>query len=124
MIHNITKRSTPLEAAEVHDSASVTATVALAAVSPMLNPTEIKGMDDLVQGLGRCSVVSACCVSEGLDRREPATGKTNRTWLQEEIADVFANIAAVAERHKLDMVAIMEGADKKLRQIKTWHAMA
>jgi hypothetical protein len=81
-------------------------------------------LGELGAAAGKCAAAVSRCIIQGIDEREPVTGKLNREWLQDEIADVQANIDLVVERFALDEQAMEERAAKKRRHLKQWHDLA
>lgn len=63
------------------------------------------------------------CMIQGIDGKEPVSGKVNRAWLEEEIADVKASIELTEERFNLDTEFIAARARRKKKHLLTWHAM-
>ena len=62
------------------------------------------------------------CTIQGLDEAEPITGKVNRRWLEEEIADVEAMIL-IAKRHLfLSEAFIGERRARKMAYKEPWFA--
>lgn len=90
---------------------------------PMTDPTDLKTLGKFNEELGECSSAASRCLIQGIDECEPVTGKPNRRWLQEEIADVMAGIVLSIERFELDEEFIVNRAEKKVEQLRTWHAM-
>lgn len=79
---------------------------------PMSNAVDIKHIGKLLEELGE--LVSACsrCLIQGVNEAEPVTGKLNKDWLEDEIADVICGIQLVEKRFSLMR---LEGRlDKKL----------
>lgn len=62
---------------------------------PMSKPIDIKHLGKLAEELGEASSAVARCLIQGIDESEPVTGKLNRQWLEDELADVCANIQLV-----------------------------
>ncbi len=90
---------------------------------PMSNPTDIKHLGKLGEEAGElCSAVSRCLI-QGIDGIEPTTGKSNRIWLEEEMADVLASIYLVGERFYLSYPAIVARAAEKQARLRAWHGM-
>lgn len=50
--------------------------------------------------------------------------KLIKKWLEEEIADCYANFELVLDRFELDNSAISERIFKKKKHLKAWHMMA
>jgi NTP pyrophosphatase (non-canonical NTP hydrolase) len=101
------------------------------AVSPVLNPwlpmqspVDLKHLGKLAEELGEGQAAVARCIIQGIDEREPVTGKLNREWLEEEIADVMANLTLVMQHFDLDVARIMERRHRKIEHLRAWHAMA
>src|ERR1700722_6658988 len=74
-------------------------------ISPWVPTTDVKQLKllgKLAEELGECSSAVARCIIQGIDESEPITGKLNRQWLTEEIADVEACINMLIELYDLD----------------------
>ena len=91
---------------------------------PMTDPVDIKCLGKFGEELGECGAAVSRCLIQGIDEAEPVTGKVNREWLQEEIADVLANIGLVIKRFDLDEKAIYARAQMKADRLASWHEMA
>lgn len=91
---------------------------------PITSPVDLKHLGKLGEELGECSAAVARCVIQGIDEAEPTTGKINREWLEDELADVAANALLVIERFGLDQQRMQERAERKAAQLRTWHDMA
>ncbi len=101
---------------------------------PMSDPVDLKTIGKLLEetseltecaaSLGKLSAAAARCLIQGVDARHPVTGKINRLWLQDEIADVIANIHLTIERFDLDLRYIDERKTLKTDMLRKWHAMA
>jgi NTP pyrophosphatase (non-canonical NTP hydrolase) len=90
---------------------------------PMTNLLDLKHVGKLIEELGECVAAAARCQIQGIDEREPITGKPNWLWLQEELADVFANAELVIEHFELDREAIEARKQKKEAFLRKWHGM-
>ncbi len=90
---------------------------------PMSKPIDLKFFGKLGEELGECSSAVSRCIIQGLEECEPVTGKLNREWLEDEMADVLANIELVMERYELDKLRIFARAARKKEGLKTWHNM-
>lgn len=88
---------------------------------PETNPKRLRLLGKLGEELGEC--VSAVCraIIQKLEEAHPTTGKPNRQWLEEELADVYASADLVVERLNLNVEHIMERAAAKKRYLITWH---
>lgn len=91
---------------------------------PMSDPKDLKHLGKLSEELGECSAATARCLIQGIDEREPTTGKLNREWLEDEMADVAANMELVAERFGLDVERIKARRADKIVRLRTWHEQA
>lgn len=60
------------------------------------------------------------CIIQGIDEKEPVTGKINREWVEEEIADVKAQILLIQNRLNLNVARIAERAEKKYMYKSEW----
>jgi len=91
---------------------------------PMSDPVDLKNMGKLVEESGELASAGARCIIQGIDECEPVTGKKNREWVEDEIADVIANIKLVIERFSLNEERILSRAEHKEASLRTWHDMA
>jgi len=91
---------------------------------PMSNPVDVKHLGKLLEELGELTAAVSRCLIQGIDESEPITGKSNRVWLEEEIADVEACIDLVMERFNLNYRDILNRTMKKRDRLKSWHSMA
>ena len=92
-------------------------------VVPMSNPVDIKHIGKLLEELGEGVAAAARCLIQGIDGREPVTGKPNLQWFTEELADITANTKLCVQRCTLDMQAISTRAERKEDHLRKWHAM-
>ncbi len=91
---------------------------------PMNDPVDLKTIGKLSEELGELSAIVGRCIIQGVDEVEPVTRIKNRFSLEDEIADVLANIELVMARFDLDEDRIKRRALKKIEQLKIWHRMA
>ncbi len=91
---------------------------------PMTDPVAVKTLGKLTEEAGELVAASARCVIQGIDEREPVTGKLNREWLEDEIADVMASSALTIELFGLDVKRIHERSLRKQAGLRKWHKMA
>lgn len=91
---------------------------------PITDPVDLKMLGKLSEELGECIAAVARCIIQGIDEAEPVTGKINRAWLEDEIADVLANAQLATERFYLDIARIEERKRHKMQHLRIWHAMA
>lgn len=91
--------------------------------TPMKNPCDLKHLGKLGEELGECSAIVSRCIIQGIDGEEPGSGKPNKRWLEEEIADVLASMEVVINRFKLDIDFIEARSEKKVNLLRQWHSM-
>jgi NTP pyrophosphatase (non-canonical NTP hydrolase) len=88
---------------------------------PMTDPVDRKITGKALEELGECISAIARCQIQGIDEREPVTGKLNRQWLEEEIADVLASIGILAQHFKLSDDRIAARIEGKTLKLQRWH---
>ena len=81
---------------------------------PMTRPIDLKHLGKLAEELGELQSAVARCLIQGIDEVEPVTGKVNREWLREEIADVQAGILLAIEHFNLWQTGIDERRVRKM----------
>lgn len=91
---------------------------------PMKDAVDIKVLGKLAEELGELTAAVSRCVIQGIDQTEPTTGKANREWLTEEIADVLASLSLAVERFELDEAKIGRRLLRKEAGLRAWHGMA
>lgn len=91
---------------------------------PMKDPVDLKHMGKFTEELGECTAAVSRCIIQGIDEQEPITLKPNKEWLEDEIADVLANINLVARRFNLDRERIKARVAKKEQHLTMWHNQA
>lgn len=90
---------------------------------PMSDPVDLKHLGKFGEELGECQAAVSRCIIQGIDECEPVTGKQNREWLEDEIADVYANAHLVATHFGLSMERIGARAQRKMDHLRKWHDM-
>lgn len=90
---------------------------------PERDPQNLKALGKLAEELNECGAAVARCIIQGIDEAEPVSGKPNRQWLQEEIADVEATLIIVKEQFGLDQLGIAERCRRKAAYIARWLGM-
>lgn len=88
---------------------------------PMTAPIDLKHLGKLGEEAGELASAVGRCIVQGIDDREPDSGKTNREWLEDEIADVYANAHLVTEHFELDRIRIEARMLAKIEKLKVWH---
>jgi NTP pyrophosphatase (non-canonical NTP hydrolase) len=91
---------------------------------PITDLVDLKHLGKLGEECNELGSAISRCIIQGVDEREPVTGKLNREWLQDEIADVLANIDLVIQRFDLDAMKMATRSEKKKRHLRQWHALA
>lgn len=91
--------------------------------TPMSKPIDVKHLGKLAEELGEASSAVARCLIQGIEESEPVTHKPNRQWLEDELADVIANIDLVAAHFSLDTYRMNERAERKKEHLHRWHLM-
>lgn len=91
---------------------------------PMSNPVDQKVTGKLMEELGECVSAVARCQIQGIYESQPITGKLNKLWLEEEIADVEAGIEIAKQHFQLDRVAIDARKARKIDLLLQWHRNA
>lgn len=87
---------------------------------PITNKHDLAVLGKLGEEAAELASAISRCIIQGLSECEPTTGKVNRVWLEEEVADVFA-LAALAIIHLgLDISAIMERQQRKIAFKAPW----
>lgn len=88
---------------------------------PMQSPIGLKHLGKLAEELSECGSAVARCIIQGIDEAEPVTGKLNRAWLEDEIADVYANLELCIIHFNLDLGRIHNRVLKKKEHLSIWH---
>lgn len=103
--------------------AAPTSPMALNPWHPMTRPIDLKHIGKLAEELSEAGAAASRCLIQGIDEREPVTLKSNREWLEDELADVLANIELVTAHFGLDRVRMLERRERKMNHLRRWHAM-
>lgn len=90
---------------------------------PMTDALAVKHLGKLGEEANELGSAISRCIIQGVDECEPVTRKANRQWLQDEIADVLANIELVREHFGLDADAISIRVERKKKHLRGWHSM-
>lgn len=97
---------------------------------PMSDPVDKKVVGksmeeiyELIEAAARVGAAISRCFIQGIDEREPTTGKSNRQWLTDEVADVEANLRLIKEHFQLDAEEIEVRASMKWSRQRVWHKM-
>lgn len=90
---------------------------------PMTVPVDQKHIGKLLEELGEATAAASRCFIQGVDEVEPSTKKPNREWLENELADVIANIQLCIEHFGLDGERMGDRAAFKKTHLRAWHQM-
>lgn len=88
---------------------------------PMSDSKDIKVIGKFLEELGEGVASSARSLIQGIEEAEPVTGRLNREWLEDEVADVIGNALLVIRHFNLDMERIQTRAERKMVNLQTWH---
>jgi hypothetical protein len=88
---------------------------------PIINQLDLKYLGKLAEELTEAATATCRCIIQGIDEKEPETGKLNRIWLEEEIADVLANIELVISKFNLNGCIINKRKVLKINYLSKWH---
>ena len=91
---------------------------------PIKDSVDLKHLGKLMEECGELVSAAARCMIQGMDECDPETGKLNRDWLQDEIADVVANCMLVSDRFELNDDYIQNRSERKAVLLRSWHKMA
>lgn len=92
--------------------------------NPLINSAiDLKHLGKLGEELNECGAAVSRCIIQGIEEKEPVTGKPNREYLEDEIADVIANAELNIRHFGLDESRIRDRAEKKKWHLKRWHQM-
>lgn len=91
---------------------------------PTTNQVELKTVLKLIEELGEAVSAAARTLMQGVDGTNPEDGKSNRQWLQEELADVHAGTVLTAKFYGLSREEINTRSNMKQERLILWHAMA
>lgn len=90
---------------------------------PMTSAADKKVIGKLLEELGEAVSAASRCLIQGIDECEPVTGKSNREWLEEELADVRGlTWLAIAHFGLRDDIIISRAKEKMLQKI-SWVEM-
>jgi NTP pyrophosphatase (non-canonical NTP hydrolase) len=107
----------------LHDSADPATSWALNPWRPMSRPIDLKHLGKLAEELSEAGAAVSRCIIQGIDESEPVTHKPNREWLEDELADVLANIELVMRHFSLDYARMVTRKDRKIEHLRGWHSM-
>lgn len=100
------------------------------AIKPLVSPwfpetdtNRVRALGKTLEELGELTSAVSRCLIQGIDACEPVTGKPNRLWLQQEVADVYAQLAMLDMQFGLDTAFINKRMGAKIEQMHEWRTM-
>lgn len=87
---------------------------------PITDIAKLRVLGKAAEEAGELASVLARCIIQGVDECEPTTGKPNRQWLEEEIADVEANLRILIAELGLDYNGIADRRNDKILKLQQW----
>ena len=87
------------------------------------NGRRVRRLGKTGEELGEASSVVNRCIIQGIDEIDPSSGKTNRRRLEEELADVWAQIECTIEEFGLDVVFMSKRIQTKKAHMAEWEAL-
>lgn len=84
------------------------------------DPLTLRRMGKLGEELGELQAVVSRIIIQGIDAIDPSTGKPNRQRLEEEMADVHAQLGCTTGDLHLDAERIRARAATKVQQMLEW----
>jgi NTP pyrophosphatase (non-canonical NTP hydrolase) len=91
--------------------------------TPTTDLRMLRRMGKLGEELGEAQAVASRVIIQGIDEVDPSTGKVNRQRLQDELADVQAQIGCTVIALGLDQDYMARRTADKIRQMGEWEAM-
>lgn len=87
---------------------------------PMTSALSVQHLNKLCEEGGELISAASRCLAQGIHEAHPISGKLNKRWLEEEIADVEAMIRHVKDRFRLSEAFIAERVERKFEYNKKW----
>jgi NTP pyrophosphatase (non-canonical NTP hydrolase) len=87
------------------------------------DPMMLRRMGKTGEEAGELLAVTSRIIIQGIDEIDPSSGKTNRQRLQEEIADVYAQLDCTIDALYLDLNTIMRRRSAKVEQMLEWEEL-
>lgn len=88
--------------------------------TPDTDKTHLRVMGKALEELSECSNALARCIIQGIEESEPVTGKPNRKWLTEEVADAITTLRLVQRYMGLDPAEIAARVLRKEAGLEGW----
>lgn len=90
----------------------------------MSDPVDLKTLGKFLEECGEGVQAGSRCLIQGMDEHNEKEGVSNRLALENEIADIEANIVLMKERFGFDQLRMQTRIDIKLPKLRAWHGMA
>lgn len=87
------------------------------------NKYRLRRLGKALEENNELGAVLARCIIQGVDEIDPSSGKTNRQRMQEEVADVYAQLRLLVSEFNLDGRAIYERIEDKLDSMNKWEEL-
>ena len=87
---------------------------------PTKSTKEIKVLGKLGEETGELSSAASRCIIQGIQEQVPDSKKSNKEWLEDEIADVLACSQLAIEKLNLNKERIMARAEEKKFHLDDW----
>ena len=87
---------------------------------PITNKHDLAVLGKLGEEANELGAAISRCIIQGIDEKEPITGKINKQWLEEEISDVYALAFLAIKRLNLDNLAITDRSARKIDHKEKW----
>ncbi len=82
---------------------------------------DLKVLGKLAEELSEAGTATARCIIQGVEEEHPETAKLNRAWLEDELADVIANINLATAHFGLNEDRMNIRAERKMVHLSRWH---
>lgn len=87
---------------------------------PTTSKVDLAYLGKLGEELSECATAVFRCIIQGINESEPTTGKLNREWLEDELADVQSLFRHVIPHFNLDVNRIARRAARKYEFKGKW----
>ncbi|ULK98883.1 hypothetical protein [Bradyrhizobium sp. I71] len=91
---------------------------------PITDAVDLKHLGKLGEECNELGAIISRAIIQGIDGLDPETGIPNRVNIEDEIADVLANIALVEKHFHLDTARMAARAERKMEHLRKWHEHA
>lgn len=87
---------------------------------PITNKADLAHLGKLGEEICECGASLFRCIIQGVYEAQPVTGKINKEWLEDEIADIQALLSFAMTRFELNKNRIDERIKRKIAYKKPW----